>query len=124
MKNIICIIGLPGSGKTTYAINNYPTFYLFDDMSLNFNSLEEAKNYENIVITDPYMCTVPKEKIIEKINEYFGESDITFYAFENDPDKAIKNCSFRSGKIVSDIFIKHLSSKYDPYQYENILKVW
>lgn len=123
MKNIICIIGLPGSGKTTYA-NNFKEYFLFDDMSMNISMLPVAQEHQNIVITDPYMCVVSKERIISKITEYFGESDITFYAFENDPDKAIKNNSLRSDKIVSDIFIKHLSSKYDPYQYENILKVW
>lgn len=89
MYNIIVIIGLPGSGKTEYS-KNFSDYELFDDMGTNIEKLDHYKQFQNIVITCPFLCNFPKNFIEQKIKEFFGNCHITFYAFENDLNQCLK----------------------------------
>lgn len=122
-KNIIVVIGLPGSGKTEFAKRNFPNFELFDDMGTNSVLIEHYNQFDNLIITCPFLCKFSKDFIENKIIEFFGKRDIAFYAFENNLEQSLKNCGNRNKK-VSEKFIKKLSENYFPEQYENILKVF
>lgn len=125
MKKIISIVGLPASGKT-YKANeiNDGSYFLFDDMSNNFCLLSEAKNYNKIIITDPYFCLYSKVLISNKINQIFGECEVDFIAFENNLVISYKNCLIRNTKNISYSFINHLSEKYNTLEYKNVIPIY
>ena len=62
MNTIIIILGLPGSGKTTYA-KTITTHKLYDDVLFNQYSkelLDDINNINsiNIILTDPRFCDI------------------------------------------------------------------
>lgn len=119
------IIGLPGSGKTTYAQKwlhvvekvSPGICVLFDDLSLDFSDIAKRFNPEthrSILITDPKMCGVSEEHIIKKLDSLFNVDVRTyvFFYFENDPEACIIN-ALRDPKPGGTInFIKMYSPHY------------
>ena len=118
---ITFIVGLLGSGKTTLA-NSYECT-IIDDISIK--SIDDFSNIiGDIVITDPNATIVSKITIVEKCQEWFPNHDIEFIAFENDPDQCINNIINRDSRIISESYIRHLSSKYDTSQYSKVIPVY
>lgn len=116
------IVGLPGSGKTTFANSLLKVSHkaiLLDDLSRDFiggvDKFNEAKS-RMVIITDPRMCGVAEDKIIDVINKHFkDDSDshvFDFYYFANDPEACIIN-SRRSPKPGgTENFIRHWTKHY------------
>lgn len=106
---ITLIIGLPASGKTTYANTLGGT--VIDDPQ----NLSEVKdnNCEHLIIVDPYFCRPNTVEIAEVIlrSMYNVESLEKIY-FENDPEQCLKNAKNRENKKV-DIFINRYSETYE-----------
>lgn len=111
MTNVLFIVGLPGSGKTTFAKNISNGYRLIDD-PVNF--IKDVKPYldENLIITDPSLCIesnrVSATNMIKSYNPYIK---IDWLFFENDPESCILNASGRINKKV-DNYIKTLSKVY------------
>lgn len=112
---IIIIIGLSGSGKTTYSkkleqsLKHNRTndkenkIYLFDDV---FNSYQSTKHEiiniisycdeKTIIMNDPRLCDSSIfEKFITELNKYVLNDKIKLIMFENEPDKCIQNINNR-----------------------------
>ncbi len=127
MKQLILIVGLPGSGKTKLARDM--SFYgvtLFDDISVNtdYEKIDRVKDEDYIVVTDPTAILYPKEKVFSKLREWFGERDLAVFAFENDPDSCWKNIQGRDDRIISQSFIEQLSKNYIPEDWGRVIPVW
>jgi len=108
MQTITIIIGLPGSGKSTYIKNNSDKFknaVICDDYhkssydhshefkdSVYYQDLQKAlKNSKDVVLTDIIWCKAERLKILEKeinaiINKLKLIVNIKFVYFENNPN--------------------------------------
>jgi len=127
---MLIIIGLAGSGKTTYFQQNLSNKYeLFDDFVSNFfdGEIIEKINKE-ICLIDPRLCNFELFKeIMMEIEKYIDRSKIKLILFENNPEGCLVNSRMRQKKNVEKM-IEIYSKKYDldnyrDYDYE-ILKVY
>jgi cytidylate kinase len=127
---MLIIIGLAGSGKTTYFQQNLSNKYeLFDDFVSNFFDGEIIEKInEEICLIDPRLCNFELFKeIMMEIEKYIDRSKIKLLLFENNPDGCLVNSRMRQKKNVEKM-IEIYSKKYDldnyrDYDYE-ILKVY
>ncbi len=103
MSKVIIIIGLPGSGKTTYANIHYNDGYIiFDDFIRTFCNGEIIKNIKmnnNICIIDPRLCDINIfNRYLDKILEHIDIKNIKIILFENDKDLCLINANKRNDK--------------------------
>jgi len=126
--NLIILIGLPASGKTTFYNQNLKNNYLFfDDFISNFingNLINEInKKNNNICIADPRLCNNQIFiKFMNILEQYINKSNIKLYLFENNKYKCFINANKRNNKNVINT-IEFLSNIYDfnnynKYNYE------
>jgi len=112
---VLCIVGLPASGKTTLIETlRTPDDYVIDDFS-TYKKMEEAltSGRERLILSDPYMCD---PDIFLKIVEFlksFKFVHLEFIFFENDGEQCLINAKNRPEKQVSG-FIKYLTKVYNP----------
>ncbi len=125
-QEIIIIIGLPGSGKSTYLAQKYINEIVFDDFhKYNKKLFEESIYYSDflaalqkekkIVLSDISYCRSEKLNNIEnKIRELKNNVNITKIYFENNPKLCKKNVLYRDRKSAGlEIkLINKLSQKY------------
>jgi hypothetical protein len=127
---MLIIIGLAGSGKTTYFQQNLSNKYeLFDDFVSNFFDGEIIEKInEEICLIDPRLCNFELFKeIMMEIEKYIDRSKIKLLLFENNPDGCLVNSRMRQKKNVEkmiEIYSKNYDlDNYRDYDYE-ILKVY
>jgi predicted kinase len=127
---MLIIIGLAGSGKTTYFQQNLSNKYeLFDDFISNFfNGEIIEKINEEICLIDPRLCDFELFKnIMNEIEKYIDRSRIKLILFENNPEKCLINSQNRKKKNVEKM-INIYSKKYDLNNYKDyeheIIKVY
>jgi hypothetical protein len=137
MTKVICIVGLPGSGKTKVANDlcylhtlfpDHPnrwgipsTAIVVDDIK-SLDQLPAPDECDLLIITDPYFCITSTRKTADAFLKlrYCGEVDWRF--FPNEPEKCLLNVEHRAdGRKVFE-FIKQLSKVYEP---ETVFyKIW
>ena len=127
---MLIIIGLAGSGKTTYFQQNLSNKYeLFDDFVSNFFDGEIIEKInEEICLIDPRLCNFELFKeIMMEIEKYIDRSKIKLLLFENNPDGCLVNSRMRQKKNVEKM-IEIYSKKYDLDNYRDydceIIKVY
>ena len=105
---IICVVGLPGSGKTWYAKNVLHWDYLVDDPKSvdDFPSIEE---HERIVICDPLLCAALYE---DRLRALYPGHDIEYIFFENNVQKCLKNIQFRNDDRHVHITLMNMAKQY------------
>lgn len=106
---ITLVIGLPASGKTTYA--KRLGGFLIDDPK----HLDELPDVcEHLVIVDPFFCILHiLDTAVSTLKSKYGEVEITKIYFENDPEQCCKNAELREERHVTR-FIKAVSLEYEP----------
>jgi hypothetical protein len=120
IKKVILVVGLPGSGKTTYARNHLMTddTFLIDDPNRDTTLFDqaEASGKSNVVICDPLLILKEPEHIEAFLKKRYGESiDFEWLYFENDRDSAWSNHCKRNEtdpRVINEKFHKHLSESY------------
>jgi adenylate kinase family enzyme len=129
---LLIIIGLPGSGKTTYFNENLKDKYEFyDDFISNIidgKLIREIKKKEkDICVADPRLCNYQTFlRTISIFNQFIDKSDISLILFENNKDKCIINAEKRGTRLVKktiefNSMIYNLSN-YNDYNHE-IIKI-
>jgi len=102
---ITLIIGLPSSGKTTYA-KTLNGFLVDDPKSVK----ELPEMCDHLVITDPNFCVKNAlNNAIKYLQEKYQTNNIKKIYFENNPQQCLKNC--KKEKPVEN-YIKYLSTQY------------
>lgn len=111
------IVGLPGSGKTTYARNTYRTLPLFDDISVSGDLplLEAAlERGEHCIVVEPLACL---EGIRDTLTNWMKKRgfELEWEFFENNPKACMDNVMKRTTqgdlRKVSD-FIRYTTKDY------------
>lgn len=112
MTVVVCVVGMPGSGKTHYANSqSNATTFIVDDIR-DINELPENGVYERIFITDPFFCiTSTREKADIYLSGKYDSVEWVF--FENNPERCILNVRYRNDGRLVDRFIQYLTHKYE-----------
>lgn len=106
------MVGLPGSGKT-YLSKTLNDRILIDDPKRAPNIKPNLK----YVITDTHLCL--PETFLQVINLY---PFALYYLFENDVEQCWLNTQRRNdGRDISYEYMYLLSSKYEPYRYNQLI---
>lgn len=115
-SQIIVIIGLPGSGKSSFSENFCQSHKIFDDFINIFYSgelMDNIKNHNKVCIIDPRLCVFAIFfKYITIIEKYASRKDIQLILFENNPSQCEKNVSVRNDGRILNNTIKNYSGNY------------
>ncbi len=135
---VILLIGLPGSGKTTWGkafLQANPQVVFVDDMSMLTNNAKDylAKiktNSENstLIIADVHFCQGNIRKTAEHtIKEVFPTASLEMIFFENNPEKCLNNIQTRMTKgdtrLVTEM-VRQLSKVYFIPENQTCLKIY
>ena len=99
--NVIFVAGLPGSGKTTWCLDQVKAIsnsILVDDPSVCADAWDQARRpgIAHVFVADPHLCTTTPAAALAWAARCLGcpEEDITpsWVCFENDPEA----CSVRA----------------------------
>lgn len=103
MIDILFIVGLPASGKTTLAKN------INQSKGGSYRIIDDPKDFDldilpylnqNLIITDPNLCNeMNREMAVSKILSYV-EANIYWIFFENNPKVCLENSIIRDGGKV------------------------
>lgn len=124
MSKVILVVGLPASGKTTFALNfcKEVSGILVDDPKDFVEVLTALKSSQTVVVTDPLLCIPSTRDKAQKRLESLGV-EIDWVFFENNPVQCQVNASKRDGKPVQNEIL-YFSKKYIIPDNATILKVY
>nr|QBK90313.1 MAG: AAA domain protein [Pithovirus LCPAC102] len=116
-SKVVIIIGLPGSGKTTYSKTLSDTYEIHDDFIFNFFNGEVIKSIRNnrkVCLNDPRLCNISVFcKYMKKILKYISTDDIKLILYENDIEKCRNNIIRRGDYGNIEYNLNDFSSAYD-----------
>lgn len=118
---ITLVIGLPASGKTTFA-KTLDYSYFLDDPDLDkIRALPDDPGY-HLVITDPAFCDeFNLASAMKYLTARYIDVEFVCVYFANDPEQCLKNAQKRPEKIVKE-HVKQLAKLYNPP--DSAIPVW
>jgi hypothetical protein len=135
-KNIIILVGLPGSGKSRMAkqinLDNNNKYKVIDDPKSLEKDIKPFIN-QDLIITDPALCfEANREKAKQFFKEFAPNSKIDWIYFENNPEQCLINADIRNRTLrISmkpirnvDSFIRNLHQFYTIPEGANVVSVW
>ena len=116
MQNVIFLVGLPGSGITTFAKEYFPSSIYIDNIS-DFQSLHSKKHYITVVVSHHNLCfSEVRESAELKIKQHFPGTNIHHVNFSSTPALCINNVAKRDDKrVISSSYIREVSNRYKPH---------
>lgn len=131
IKKVIFIVGLPGSGKTTYAKSIMDdTYFLIDDPIRDKTLFVQAiaADKPNVIICDPLLIGKEPERIQNIIMKQFGSNlDFEWIYFENDQHVAWANHLKRNEidpRHINEKFHQQLSEQYSIPENAKVIPVY
>ncbi len=119
-EKLLIIIGLPGSGKSTYAINNLKNYVIYDDFITNFYNgwaIDSIKSGENVCLIDPRLCYYKTfKKYMKRILNHIDKNKIKLILFKNEVNTCIYNIRNRENNGLL-LFISIYTKLYDINNY-------
>lgn len=118
-QEIIIVVGLPGSGKTTYmSQSNFNDYIKFDNIFAHPDGtskfLETVNDGKSAIVSDIQFCkSSTLQKFISKIPEGIV---VNYHYFSNNPAQCKKNAITRNGRhLVQQLdFIDSHTANYNP----------
>jgi len=113
-RSIICIAGLPASGKTTLAklISEIASYKLVDDIDDKEILINTMASKDDLIITSPWFCIErSRESFTKLLGEYDKYTKITWIFFTNDKEQCLINAKARKNKDVSGLILR-LTQEY------------
>ncbi len=120
---ITFVVGLPASGKTTYAAT-LPGV-VFDDFMLH-KAFPKLPENGDLVLIDPRLCDPTSREIaLHLVQAQRPDDEIRWVFFENDPKQCLENAhrDDREGKFV-DGMIRLQTKRYAIPEGSVVLPVW
>jgi predicted kinase len=146
MSKLIFIVGLPGSGKSSYVkkINENNTFIVFDDFKdnaiLNRREFTFSSSYcklmdclragKNCIITDIDFCKTSSREEAELIMTGWKLGiEIEWVFFENNPEQCVENINKRAIELIRNedsaiLKAAEYTKEYNIPRGAKILNVW
>lgn len=117
--DVYLIIGLPGSGKTHYANENFKNIPIIDDIT----SIDQLPTVKELVIIDVNFCDNNILKYArEVLSKKYGWINFHHIYFENDVDKARANVIHRDDGRNVEGTLRRFAPIYNPP--ENAIRIW
>lgn len=124
MYKIIIVIGLPGSGKTTFCNKYLNNYIVYDDFITNFYNTDIINNLKNnikICVNDPRLCNY--DIFIRYMNiftKYVNKKNILLILLKKNLNKCIKNILLKNDnknvyKTFLFLYIKYNLTNYILY---------
>lgn len=117
------IVGLPASGKTTYAKTLITSTSILIDDPKHFSEIVGSILQDNLIIVDPHLCISHARFCAEVMLERLGFSSLNWIFFENNPEQCLINARKRGTKQVEED-IKYFSKWYVIPSSSTILPVY
>ncbi len=121
IPKVILIIGLPGSGKTTYAksLTNYLICDDFITHAYNGKWLRSIKDDNQVCLIDPRLCSYSIfDRYMKKILTVVDREDIKLIIFDKSIEECYSNVVNRNdGRKITKEYLIQLNIKYNLNNY-------
>lgn len=121
---LIVVIGLPGSGKTTFCryMEKEHGYIVFDDFISDYFSksgLSGNLDKEKICVCDPRLCMKGMfDYYMGLIQRFINKDKIKLILFDNNPEQCLINIQLRNDKLSASNNVGTLSQHYCIENYE------
>lgn len=121
IKNIVIIIGLPGSGKSSFLKSK--SGLILDDQKNMFELPKQNTKEETLYISHPMLCLKKnQDELLRIIDEKYDNVSIDIFCFENNSKQCFLNSQKRKRDVTATL--KILTKNYHIPKNASMLPVY